>query len=199
MMDRARKKNKHEEFEQWYEAQQAAEPYYSIKHEALKYCMNDTEILAKAVQHFRWNVLELSNGMCDPIVGESITLASLIAHIYRSEFMKPKSIGILPRLGYGVEGRKQSLLALKYLEYLNGIRVAKGQSQLLHAKNNRHGEIKIAGYKVDAVASDGSVAYEICGCFIHAHHCKYGQKRKIHPLYHIPMAMWPASPIFVMP
>ncbi len=153
------------EFNQWYaeETQRLSESgaKYILKNEALKYCHNDTKILAMAALKFRQSVLKMSNRTCDPLVGSSVTLASMVAQIYRAVFMPPSSIGIMPRHGYGSAHRKQSVLALKFLEFLNRERRKKGLCKILHAGNNPTGEIMVGQYKVDGVTSDRKEAYEI--------------------------------------
>ncbi len=156
------KQTKHiAEFDAWYAEKLAEGGEYNLRQEAKKYCMQDTVILAIAVQHFRRMVLKITNGWCDPIVGRTTTLPGLVSHIYRSLHMPESGIGLMPRGGYGSDRRQQSILAMKYLEFLNEQRRHDSLPLIQHAGNSPTGELKVGGYKVDGVTRDKSKAYEI--------------------------------------
>ena len=119
-------------FEEFYFALQQ-EGQYDFRAQAAKYCFIDTQILALALQRVKKVSLDISNGMCDQIVGKDFTLPGFTMTMFRNCFMEPNSIGIMGLVNYGSAGRRQSSLAVGYLEYLNKQR--RPSHQIRHAAN----------------------------------------------------------------
>ncbi len=94
--------------------------HYVLNEEAIKYCMQDNGVLARAMQLFREMILQMLQNQCDLIVGETMTIAGMIMGIYRKCFMPSKqAMGVMPLLGYASSGHQQSIMAVKYMEFLN--------------------------------------------------------------------------------
>jgi len=71
-------------------------------------------VLRKCCLKFRELYMDLSDGLCPFVSG--ITLANIVNVLWRTKFLKSKTIGILSRLGNG-QKRRQSNKALKWLEW----------------------------------------------------------------------------------
>ncbi|XP_054257107.1 uncharacterized protein LOC128982090 [Macrosteles quadrilineatus] len=96
----------------------------------------------------------------DPFL-EAVTIASACNLAFRRNFLKPNTIGLIPKQGYRM-GDTQSSIALQWLVYEEMQRNVRIQ----HAGRER--ETVIDGYKVDGF--DGERIYEFHGCYFHG--CK---------------------------
>ncbi|WAR14681.1 ZN358-like protein [Mya arenaria] len=138
---------------------------FDFKEEILRYCRSDVDILRRCCLKFRSLFMGLtkkgdSKGI-DPFA-KCITIASACNLVYRTLFLEPESIAIIPPHGYNPE-EKQSKIAygwLAYYAHTTGL-------QIQHGRNG--GEKQIGPYKVDGYYEvDGEkVALEFHGCFWH--------------------------------
>ena len=137
----------------WYERNKRQE--FNFRQALFEYCEIDVELLAKGCLAFRKIIKKATR--IDPFA-TCITLASLCHTIYRHNHMIPKSIAVIPEVGYNPSENcsRKSQLWLKYESEKRNIRI-------LHAKNG--GEHKIGPYKLDGF-SDG-VGFEFHGCLFH--------------------------------
>ncbi|XP_054259245.1 uncharacterized protein LOC128983988 [Macrosteles quadrilineatus] len=144
----------HNDFDKWYSEQIANKYEFNFKKELLEYCMSDVDILAQACIKFRSLLLEQCN--VDPFL-ESVTIASACNLAFRRNFLKPNTIGLIPKNGY--RSSTQSAVALQWLtweEERRGVTIN-------HAGRSK--EVVIKGMKVDGF--DGINIYEFHGCYWH--------------------------------
>ena len=90
------------EFMQWYDEQKGK--LFSNKDELLAYCM-DVNVLRQACCAFRNLFLKLVK--MDPF-REAITTSSICNKVFRTMFLRPDAVGIIPRAGYRM-GDRQSI------------------------------------------------------------------------------------------
>ena len=84
-------KSKKEEFDLWYES--VKNDQFHFKEELFNYCENDVELLARGCFAFRQIILNVSG--IEPFE-RCHTIASLCHLIYRTKFMIPNSIAVIP-------------------------------------------------------------------------------------------------------
>ena len=140
---------------------------FDFHQELLKYCRSDVAILRQCRLKFR----ELFMAMTSSAVGDKgidsfatcITIAFACNLVFRTNCLRPETIGIIPAQGYRPE-EKQSVKALQWIKYvaqLEGVHIQ-------HARNG--GEKTINQYRVDGYyeTKDGEkVVMEYHGCFWH--------------------------------
>ena len=153
-----------QKFLQWYELH-AADPF-ELQKDLLRYCRSDVDVLRKCCLKFRSLFRDLTkterNNGIDPFE-KCITIASACNLVFRTLFLEPDTIGIIPPHGYRPEA-KQSIMAYQWLSYLSYHR----KVNIQHGRNI--GEKQIGPYKLDGYyeTSDGKkVALEFHGCFWH--------------------------------
>ncbi|KAJ8967425.1 hypothetical protein NQ317_001102 [Molorchus minor] len=88
-------KGDREAFLKWYAVHK--DNSFDMQRELLEYCISDVEILTAACLKFRQELMETVN-VC-PFT-EACTIASTCNKVYRRNFLKPNTIGIIPRAGY---------------------------------------------------------------------------------------------------
>lgn len=159
-----------EKFLEWYKENQ--NNTFDFEHELVAYCVSDVKILAGACLKFRKMMLQEGN-VC-PFT-EACTLPAACNKIYRRNFLKPNTIGIIPKNGYRLRNN-QSRIALQWLiweEKQRGINI-------LHAAKQE--EIKINGISVDGFCPETREIYQFHGCWYHGCvTCFKGGRNK--PLY----------------
>lgn len=148
----------HDDFQKWYDEQVNSNYTFDFQKELREYCISDVEILAQACIRFRNMFLKECN--VDPFL-EAITIASACNLAFRRNFLKPNTIGLIPRNGYRMCDN-QSAAALQWLTWEETQRNVRIQ----HAGRER--EAVIDGLKVDGF--DGERVYEFQGCYYHG--CK---------------------------
>lgn len=150
------------QFLEWYTEQQNLENYvFDFRTEMRDYCENDVDILRRACLEFRKIFIEVAE-MC-PFF-ESTTIAAACMQVFRSKFLEPDTIGIIPPGGYR-HGAEQSQQALKWLileEKTRGVKIQ-------HA--GRGSEFRVEeGLYVDGYyqSENGKkFVFEFMGCFWH--------------------------------
>ena len=108
------------DFLKWYEENKNTQNY-DLQLEMRAYCRSDVDILHKCILVFRDLFVE-STGI-DPFES-NVTIASACNHVFRSNFLKPGAIGIIPNGGYRCN-QVQSVEAQKWMKYLEIIRRVK--------------------------------------------------------------------------
>lgn len=98
----------HSEFDNWYSEQVTNNYTFDFQKELIEYCISDVEILAQACIKFRSLLLEQCN--VDPFM-ESVTIASACNLVFRRNFLKPNTIGIIPKKGYRLVDNQSAIAA----------------------------------------------------------------------------------------
>lgn len=145
-------------FFEWYNDQINSNVVFDNKKELIKYCRLDVEILRKACIKFANNFWQQNK--IDPFM-DANTIAGACNKVFRSNYLKPNTIGIIPQNGYRFVDN-QSYIGLKWLvwqELTNGITIQ-------HAA--RGFEVKLEhGLKVDGYHHESKTVYEFFGCYFH--------------------------------
>ena len=151
-------------FFEWYETTKGL--VFDMKKEMLDYCRMDVEILRRACLAFRKIMVEV--GRTDPFV-DATTIASACSHLYRKNFLKPKSIGLVPPGGY----YRSDKYSQKSIEWLLLCERECGR-EIIHSGRAREFRLpegfKVDGYLPSDINTVGSkpIIYEFQGCFFHA-------------------------------
>ena len=94
---------------------------FDFQRELLSYCRSDVDILRRACLTFRQLFLEMTSGDghggIDPFQ-KCITIASACNLVFRTKFLRPDTIGIIPAQGYRQE-EKHSIKAMQWIKYLS--------------------------------------------------------------------------------
>ncbi|EFP04698.1 hypothetical protein CRE_19551 [Caenorhabditis remanei] len=144
------------EFEKWYE-ETYNEPF-DFDEEILKYCLNDTEILTSAVCKYI-KICGETFGSWNPII-QCPTLASFVMFIMSMEHFSESDVAYIPENGF--PGRNNSVLALKYLRWLEH------KDPTLNIQHSLKGnEHKIGPYYVDGYVAATNTVLEVNGCLWH--------------------------------
>ena len=109
------------QFLEWYEEQN--DNTFCNKQELLAYCMDDVNVLRQAF---------VPLGIC-----QAITISSICNKVFRIMFLKPDTVGIIPRARYQM-GDRQPVEALKWLSYID-----RTSNNITHAGNGR--EVHLPG------------------------------------------------------
>lgn len=157
------KTDKRSEFLKWYEAHK--HDVFDFQQELLKYCRSDVDILRKCCLNFQTMFKQLTkkdgkDGI-DPF-SKCITIASACNLVFRTLFLEPETIGIIPAHGYRPE-EKQSVMAYQWLSHF----AHENDINIQHGRNM--GEKVIGPYKVDGYyeKDDKRHVLEFQGCFWH--------------------------------
>ena len=154
-------------FLEWYQKQS----HFDYQADLEKYCVSDVDILRRCCSQFRSLFQEHAGGI-DPF-HKCFTIASACNKVYRTMFLQPEQVGIIPPQGYASDN--QSTIAICWLDWM----AKKEGVEIQHALNG--GERRIEGVKVDGVAEDGTV-YEFHGCFYHGHEACYPRRDTVNPI-----------------
>ncbi|XP_018578028.1 uncharacterized protein LOC108916298 [Anoplophora glabripennis] len=145
---------------------------FDFQKEIVEYCISDVEILTSACLKFRHQLLETSN-VC-PFT-EACTIASACNKVFRRNFLRPNTIGIIPKNGYRWRDN-QSRIAIQWLVWEEKQR----NINIQHAAKGK--EIVLGGVKVDGYCSETNHVFEFHGCYYHGcTHCfKYNRNNPTH-------------------
>ena len=105
----------------------------------------------------------------DPFA-RAITIASAVSVVYRQNFLKPNTIGIIPEGGYR-RTDKFSIIAMKWLKWVSKVE----NIQIQHALNG--GEFRVGKYRVDGKFAD--TIFEFNGCAVHGCLCLPNREMKL--------------------
>ena len=132
---------------------------FDMEHEIVEYCKSDVRILTGACLRFRKLFLSQSN--VEPFL-EAITIASACNLLFRRNFLKPDTIGLIPKKGYRCVDN-QSVQAIQWLIWEE----KKRNINIKHAFKGR--EEVINGVKVDGFCKETNQIFEFHGCYVHGH------------------------------
>ncbi|KAG5885995.1 hypothetical protein JTB14_025389 [Gonioctena quinquepunctata] len=130
---------------------------FDFQKELVEYCVSDVDILSRACLKFR--ELMIKEGGVDPFT-EAITLPGACNKIFRRSFLKPETIGLIPKNGYRCRDN-QSKIAIQWLVWEEQQRCIKIQ----HA--GRGPEASMANMKVDGFCEETNQIFEFHGCYFH--------------------------------
>ena len=141
---------------------------FDFRQELLEYCRSDVDILKQCCLKFRENFMEITN--IDPFE-QCITIASACNLVFRTNFLQPETIGLIPHHGYNPE-QKQSVKALQWLKYIS-------HNEGYNIQHTRNGGEKVIGpYRVDGyfeTETGERVILEFHGDLWHGNPIKYSR------------------------
>jgi hypothetical protein len=82
---------------------------FNKREQRLAYCIDDVKILRQVCCIFRNLFLDLVK--MDPF-RQAIIISPICNKVFRTKFLKPETVGLIPRAGYRL-GDRQSIKALK--------------------------------------------------------------------------------------
>lgn len=143
-----------DQFLEWHSEKINSNAVFSLKDELIEYCKIDVDILRKACMRFR--TLLLDNTQVDPFDGP-ITIASTCMKVFRTNYLKPDTISIVPWNGYR-RIDNQSIKASQWLYWMSH----KNNIQIQMAENGREFRLPI-NIKVDGYCAETNTVYEFLG------------------------------------
>ena len=145
-----------EAFMNWYQEQVDNNYVFDFRHEILKYCRSDVDILTKCCLLYR-EMLKDQTGI-DPF-DKATTIASYCIQVYSTKFLKKDTIALLSQVDQ--LKRKQSHEALQWLSYT-------AEKEDIHIQHGRNGgEKRVGNYYLDGYCEETHTAYEYQGCYWH--------------------------------
>ena len=155
-------------FYEWYDEQR--DVAFDLQRELEKYCISDVDILQRCCGVFR-NLFVENTGL-EPFT-KTFTIAGACNRVYRTSFLAPATIGVIPSTG-SFEGGLSSigLCWLMHMERQTGRRIK-------HAGNDD--TQVVAGRAVDGVDDEGDV-YLFHGCFRHSCPRCFPNREAEHPV-----------------
>ena len=169
-----------EEFYRWYNELATSDYIFDFKKEIIEYCRMDVEILRRACLSFRKIFIDL--GKTDPFV-DATTIASACSHLYRKNFLKPNTIGIIPVNGY----RRADKHSQKAVEWLLCCEREIGR-EIIHAGRSREFMLPecflVDGYLPATLPGEKNIVFEFQGCYTHGcKKCFKDENRRKHMSY----------------
>ena len=150
-----------QEFMKWYH-KQPLDLVYDLKKELTDYCISDVNLLREGCISF-FNLFQECTGV-DPFE-RCITIASVCMLVYRKLFLKPHTIGIIPKGGY-TPYANQSKKAIGWLRWV-------AQEQGVHIIHDQNGGEKVFRLRdgrrvpVDGYCQSTNTIYQFHGCLWH--------------------------------
>ncbi len=166
------KPEKRNEFMNWY----ATQTHFDFQRHLENYCKSDVDIFQRCCGKFRTLFMTYTEGI-EPFL-KSITIASATNEVFRTMFLEPQQIAILPTHGY--YGGNQSAIALCWMDHLSQL----NNIHIQHAKNG--GEVKVEGWRMDGV-DENNVLYAFHGCFWHGCENCYPDRTTVNPVSQLTM------------
>ncbi|KAK5650119.1 hypothetical protein RI129_001148 [Pyrocoelia pectoralis] len=149
------KTEEREQFIKWYNENQ--DEVFDMQKEIASYCISDVNILTLACVKFR-ELLVASGNVCP--YTEACTIASSCNKLFRRNFLKRDTIGLILRQGYRYRDN-QSKIAIEWLLWEENVRGI----TILHAAKQK--EITLGGRLVDGYCAETNQIFEMMGCFYH--------------------------------
>ena len=153
-----------EKFMTWHQEQVDNNYVFDFRHEILKYCRSDVDILAECCKLYREMFKKVTSmdgnietGL-DPF-DSATTIAAYCMQVYRAKFLQKDTIALLPQ--HQVLKRKQSHEALQWLSYT----AEKEEIRMQHDRNG--GDKRVGPYSLDGYCEETHTAYEYQGCYWH--------------------------------
>ena len=153
-----------EAFMTWHQEQVDNNYVFDFRHEILKYCRSDVDIMQKCCKLYREMFRRVTSMDGDAETGidpfdKAITVAGYCMQVYRTKFLQKDTIALLPH--HQQLKRKQSHEALQWLSYT----AEKEEIRIQHARNG--GEKRVGNYYLDGYCEETHTAYEYQGCYWH--------------------------------
>ena len=145
-----------EAFMSWHQEQVDNNYVFDFRHEIIKYCRSDVDILAKCCLLYR-EMFKDQTGI-DPF-DKATTIASYCMQVYRTKFLRKDTIALLSQ-DHQLK-TKQSHEALQWLSYT----AEKEDIRIQHVRNG--GEKRVGNYSLDGYCEETHTAYEYQGCYWH--------------------------------
>ncbi|XP_046862275.1 uncharacterized protein LOC124455682 [Xenia sp. Carnegie-2017] len=162
----------------WHEERTKNNFVFDFQKEMAKYCSQDVIILRLCCLQFR--DLFLAETKVDPFC--YCTIAAAVMAIYRSKYLQPNTIGIVPKNMYRNSNKPFSQSAIVWLEFVS----AQTNCKIQHALNG--GEKKVEDpelgkvYYVDGFCEETNTIFSFYGCLYHACPSCY-DLRNDHPFF----------------
>ena len=153
-------------FDEWYDELFKSNYIFDFKKEMTDYCKMDVDILREACLKFQKLFMEIGN-VCP--FSEAVTLAGACSVVYRKNYLKENTIGIIPVSGY----RKADEHSLVFIEWYIYEEYKLETDKILHAGRGREYDNYELGVHVDGYGeSNGKkYIYQFHGCYFHGHNC----------------------------
>ena len=154
---------KRNEFIAWHKKLVEQNYIFDFQKEMYKYCAQDVTILRVCCVDFRKTFL--SETGLDPFC--YCTIAAAVMAVYRSKYLKQKTIGIIPKNLYRDGNKPFSKSSIEWLEFI----ASQTNTKILHAVHG--GEKAIIDeelgktYYVDGFCEETRTVYEFYGCVYH--------------------------------
>ena len=154
---------KRNEFIAWHKKLVEQNYIFDFQKEMYKYCAQDVTILRVCCVDFRKTFL--SETGVDPFC--YCTIAAAVMAVYRSKYLKQKTIGIIPKNLYRDGNKPFSKSSIEWLEFI----ASQTNTKILHAVHG--GEKAIVDeelgktYYVDGFCEETRTVYEFYGCVYH--------------------------------
>ena len=153
-----------EKFMTWHQEQVENNYVFDFRHEILKYCRSDVDILAQCCKLYREMFKKVTSMDGDVETGmdpfdTATTIAAYCMQVYRTKFLQKDTIALLPQ--HQQHKRKQSHEALQWLSYIS-------EKEEVHIQHDRNGgEKRVGKYYLDGYCEETHTAYEYQGCYWH--------------------------------
>ena len=153
-----------EKFMTWHQEQVDNNYVFDFRHEILKYCRSDVDIMAQCCRLYREMFKQVTSMDGDPETGldpfdSATTIAAYCMQVYRTKFLQKDTIALFPQ--HQQFRRNQSHEALQWLSYT----AEKEGIHIQHARNG--GEKRVGRYSLDGYCEETHTAYEYQGCYWH--------------------------------
>ncbi|XP_015589341.1 uncharacterized protein LOC107264981 [Cephus cinctus] len=144
----------------WYDELVKTEYVFDFAAEIKRYCISDVNLLRQGCLSFRKMFLEITE-ICP--FAKAVTIASACSVVYRTNFLKQDSIGIIPKSGYrGFDN--QSIIALEWFAWIEHERGYRIEHAGRGAEKVLPGGLKVDGYYE---TDSGKTVFEFYGCWFH--------------------------------
>jgi len=162
------------EFLGWYERQRSET--FENKRVLESYCKDDFTVLRQACRLFRREFMQI--GHIDVFV-DSITIASACNKVLRMRFLKPDTIGLIPKGGYSCNNRysKKALMWLLHMDQTDG-------ENIMHCSNGReYRPPEVPCISVDGYCPQNEYSLRVLGLFVARTHlsaipgCSHPERR----------------------
>ena len=153
-MDR-KSSEKRQKFLEWYNEHR--DDIFDMEKEVSEYAESDVDILIRSMMQFDDMYLSLTG--IRPLTN-SISIAQSCNYTWRKNFMKEKTVAIIPPDGYNSGDRisKRAQEWLAWYGHQNGVRIQ-------HGRNGK--EHKVGNFKVDGLVAGTNTVLEFNGCIWH--------------------------------
>ena len=152
-----------EKFMAWHQEKVDNNYVFDFRHEILKYCRSDVDILAQCCRLYREMFKKATDTGNDETgidpFDTATTIAAYCMQVYRTKFLQKDTIALLPQ--HQQFKRKQSHEALQWLSYT----AEKEEIRIQHDRNG--GEKRVGNYYLDGYCEETHTAYEYQGCYWH--------------------------------